>query len=84
MCNACITVDTMSNTDTVTIVGNDGISDIASSGGIFYRLSNCCKASATGSGNVTACRSCYREIGSEFGQAWTTSEDLELWTGIKA
>ena len=58
-------------------VGNDGFSDIVradfSNGLVFYRLTNCCGASAKGVEYEThvACRACYQSIDPEFGMAWT-------------
>jgi hypothetical protein len=74
------------STDTVTVVGNDGFSDIAKmefeSGAImFFRLTNCCKASAKGVeyGTHVACRACYATIDPEFGDAWGSVEELRQW-----
>lgn len=71
------------STETVTVVGRDEISQIAKmefeSGAVmFYRLTNCCGASAKGVeyGTHVACRACYQTIDPEMGDAWGSAEEL--------
>lgn len=44
------------------------------SDGLAYALTDCCQASATGTDDGTACRSCYELIDSSFGSCWTLVE----------
>jgi hypothetical protein len=63
----------------VTILGTyelDGIPDVefVESYGQVYALTDCCQASATGTDDGTACRSCYDLIDSAYGSSWTPAE----------
>lgn len=47
---------------------------IVKSGEIYYPLTVCCDAVATGSDGMTCCRVCYQEVDSIFGICWTEEE----------
>ena len=60
------------------IIGSDEVSTIARSGSVYYRLTNCHQASATGTVDGTACRACYELIDPIFGAAYTAAEVAEM------
>ncbi len=66
--------------DTVEIVGYDAISAIARDGDLYYRLTNCHQASATGVQDGTACRACYELVDPIFGAAYTAAEVAKMLT----
>lgn len=39
--------------------------------GLVYPLTPCCEASATGTEDGIACRSCYEEVSPSFGACWS-------------
>lgn len=41
---------------------------------LYYPVTDCCGASATGSMGATCCRSCYNEVDSILGACWTETE----------
>ena len=51
---------------------------IAKSDGLYYPLTECCEASATGSMGETCCRECYVVVDTMFGSCWNESEWAEL------
>ena len=63
-----------------TIVTTTTIRDLAldatfaTSDGIVYYLTSCCRASATGTERGTACRGCYRVIDERLGMAWLAAD----------
>ncbi len=58
----------MCDAHAVQILGADAEGKIvAESEGFRYYLTNCCFASATGSGDGVVCRECHKPVSSEFG-----------------
>ncbi len=54
---------------------------ITADSGIIYYLTRCCGASGKGSANSTSgvvCRSCYADVGPEFGLGWMV-DDADAW-----
>jgi len=47
---------------------------VVKNGDLYYPLTPCCGASATGSEGATCCRSCYEEVDSILGICWTEEE----------
>lgn len=43
--------------------------------GMVYYRTECCGASATGSGDGVACRACYRPVSDELGRAWMVADE---------
>ena len=52
----------------------DYIAMIAKCGDMYYPLTMCCRASATGSMGETCCRDCYGIVDTVFGCCWTETE----------
>ena len=52
----------------------DWDAQIVNNGSLYYPLTECCSATATGSMGETCCRNCYEEVDSIFGICWTESE----------
>lgn len=50
-----------------------GVAALAVADGMLYPLTECCGASATGSGSGVACRACYRPVADALG--WCTMLD---------
>jgi hypothetical protein len=48
--------------------------EFVESDGLVYGLTECCQASATGTDDGTACRSCYELVDSSLGACWTVAE----------
>ena len=58
---------------TFTIGGEEGVA-VYSSYGVFYPVTDCCKATAKGTEWGICCRSCYAEVDSFFGSCWNEEE----------
>jgi|LakMenEpi03Aug12_release.lakeMendotaPanAssembly.Ray.scaffolds.fasta_scaffold01021_69 hypothetical protein len=48
--------------------------EFVESDGLVYGLTECCQASATGTDDGTACRSCYEPVADSLGSCWTVAE----------
>lgn len=47
---------------------------VVNNGNVYYPLTDCCGASATGSMGATCCRACYEEVDTILGACWTETE----------
>lgn len=67
--------------------GNDVMGWYVLADGIIAPLTECCRASAKGSGNVASgvcCRACYAELDPMMGAAWLLSEPATLPAAVLA
>lgn len=65
----------MAYTDTPATIGTDQYGCLATSHGVVYRLTPCCKASTKGTEVGTVCRACYQPVDTRYTEAWMLLDD---------